>query len=84
MVASAFIRFMDKLEKFVIFLDQPLVKQTQTVFGLVATGLAFSWLILLAVEIWRPGIVSVYLDLNLILVLALGAWIISILGKKSV
>lgn len=74
---------MAKIEKFKIFFELPAVKQAQSVFGQVATGLALSWLILLVCEIWRPGIASLYLDLNLILVLALGTWVLSILGKKA-
>lgn len=63
-------------------LKKPIVRQIQLVLGELAIGLSLSWLGLFALELIRPGIVSLYLDLNLILVLALGTWVLSILGKK--
>jgi len=39
-------------------------------------GLLAAWWLLWLLELLRPGLVSLYLDLNLILVLALVAWFI--------
>ncbi|HAO81600.1 MAG: hypothetical protein UV57_C0057G0004 [Parcubacteria group bacterium GW2011_GWD2_43_10] len=71
------------ITRFLSVINIPLVLRAQFVLKEIATGLTISWLSLFALELMRPGIVSLHLDLNLILVLALSAWVISILGKKA-
>ena len=75
---------MEIITRFLSLINTPVVAKGQLVLKETAVGLAVSWLVLFALELMRPGIASLYLDLNLILVLALGAWVVSILGKKSV
>lgn len=59
----------------------PLLSRLRFILAEVGLGLLFSWWLLLGLELIRPGSVSLYLDLNLILVLGvIGFW----LGKSEV
>ncbi|MBI5733840.1 MAG: hypothetical protein HY973_02765 [Candidatus Kerfeldbacteria bacterium] len=51
--------------------NSPLLNRLRLVLAEVAIGLLFSWWLLLGLELIRPGSVSLYLDLNLILVLGI-------------
>lgn len=59
--------------------NNTVVSLIQLVLNNIAIGLGLAWLVLLILELIRPGIVSIHLDLNLILLLALGVWIISVI-----
>ncbi len=69
---------MAKLDKIKILFRKPQVVLVQSIFSEVAAGLGISWFVLMVFEIWRSGMASLYLDLNLILVLALITWALSI------
>ena len=56
-------------------LHHPLVRAGRELLGHAAIGLGTAWVILLAFELWRPGAVSWYVNLNLLLGLALVAWV---------
>lgn len=62
-------------QTFKTVLNQPAVVLSRTVLGELAVGLAFSWLMLISLEIIRPGMVSLYLDLNLLLVAVVLTWL---------
>ncbi len=51
--------------------NSPLLNRLRLVLAEVALGLLFSWWLLLGLELIRPGSASLYLDLNLILVLGI-------------
>lgn len=72
------------LEKIKLFFKKSWVGKSQHVLGEIATGLGTSWIVLMVFELCRPGVASLYLDLNLILVLALVVWGLSILGDKNI
>ena len=51
------------------------------VLGELGLGLGISWVVLVLIEFIRPGAVSLYFDINLILLLALVGWC---LGSRRV
>ncbi len=74
---------MEAIRKILDILDKPTIRHTQAALNDLAAGLAWSWLVLGILELIRPGIASIYLDLNLILVLALSAWVVSVVKPLS-
>ena len=48
---------------------------TRAVLGELAVGLSISWALLFLLEILRSGLVSLYLDLNLILAIMILSWL---------
>lgn len=56
------------------------VIKTRIILGEFAVGLAVSFLALFLLEIIRPGMVSLYIDLNLLFVVSLITWL---LGNKA-
>ncbi|MBU1038682.1 hypothetical protein KKC17_00365 [Patescibacteria group bacterium] len=57
-------------------LDYRVSKLIRRWLGELSLGLLGAWWLMWLLELVRPGGVSLYLDLNLILVLALIAWLI--------
>ncbi len=61
--------------------NSQLLNKLRFILAEAGIGLLFSWWLLLGLELIRPGSVSLYLDLNLILVLGvIGFWF----GKNEV
>ena len=52
------------------------VRNLRLALGHLAVGLTYAWWILFLLELWRPGLLSWYLNLNLLLGLALTAWLL--------
>lgn len=82
-MAWAVDKIMAILIKLRAYFKKPAVVHMQRALGNLAFGLSISWLILFLLEVWRPGLASLYLDLNLILVLALIVWTLSIIKFKE-
>lgn len=61
------------------YLTHPAVQSVRIVAAEASVGLGSAWLILFALELVRRGAVSLYLDLNELLVVCLVAWLV---GQK--
>ena len=49
--------------------------------GQAAQGFTYAWWVLFLLELWRPGLIGWYLNLNLLLVLSVVTWL---LGSSQV
>jgi len=58
--------------------QSPLLTSARLVLGETAVGLLLSWWFLFCLELIRPGLVSLYFDLNLILAIAIVAWLLGV------
>ncbi|MFZ5391408.1 MAG: hypothetical protein ACOZAJ_03995 [Patescibacteria group bacterium] len=65
-------------------LSNSIIKLSRQIIGELGLGLLAAWWLMWLVELLRPGSVSLYLDLNLILVLALVAWLIGSPIKQTI
>jgi hypothetical protein len=54
--------------------QSPWLMNIRLILGEIAVGLLLSWWWLFCLELIRPGLVSLYLNLNVVLLLAAGAW----------
>ncbi|MDP3985828.1 MAG: hypothetical protein U1C53_02480 [Candidatus Veblenbacteria bacterium] len=68
---------------FTHILKHPAVVVGQNALMHLAVGLAVSWLVLFAFELLRPGVASLYLDLNLLLALMILSWLLSVVGPPQ-
>lgn len=66
---------MELKNKTSLITNYPLLTAVRKFLGEAAIGLMVSWMILFLLELMRPGIASLHIDLNLLLVLGALAWL---------
>lgn len=64
------------MNNFLSLLQHPGVIVSRGILALAAQGMACAWLILMGLELARPGMASLYLDLNLILAITVACWLL--------
>lgn len=66
---------MELKRKLMMAFNSAPMTNTRAVLGELAVGLSISWALLFLLEILRSGLVSLYLDLNLILAITILSWL---------
>ncbi len=57
------------------FVNNRVIAAVRIFLAEMSVGLLISWLLLFSLELFRPGMVSLYFDLNIILAGGLASWL---------